>query len=141
MLFRPKAVEDGLVVTQRHFRIDERGPQSTRNGDPVLDFFDGRAVIALEPAAIEGSGDHPELNDEIAGQICRFDLATLFPPQAYQCGFIIAHECTINIASSGPKRNVPVEFRRCRVPRRRYAVQIHWGVNATMSTPICTLYQ
>ena len=41
--------------------------------------------------AVEGFGDHPELDDEVAGEVLRLDLAALFPPQAEQRGLVIAH--------------------------------------------------
>jgi hypothetical protein len=40
------------------------------------------AGIGLIPAPIKLLGHHPELDDEIAGQVLRFKLATLFSPEA-----------------------------------------------------------
>ena len=34
----------------------------------------------------------PELDDEVAGQVLRLDLAALFLPQPDQGGFIVAHD-------------------------------------------------
>ena len=48
--------------------------------DPALDLGEDLAGIAFEPAPIEGFGDHPELDDEVAGQVLRLDLAALFSP-------------------------------------------------------------
>jgi len=39
--------------------------------------------------AVEGLGDHPELDDEVAGEVLRFDLATLLPPEAEQRGLVV----------------------------------------------------
>ncbi len=50
------------------------------------------AGVALEPVAIEGFGHDPELDDEVAGEVLRFDLAALFPPQAQQGGLVVAHD-------------------------------------------------
>ena len=42
--------------------------------------------------AVEGFGDHTELDDEVAGEVLRLDLAALFPPKAQQGGLVIAHD-------------------------------------------------
>jgi hypothetical protein len=41
---------------------------------------------------VEGLGHQPELDDEVSGQVLRFDLAPLFLPQAEQGGFVVAHD-------------------------------------------------
>ena len=41
---------------------------------------------------VEGLGDDPELDDEVAGKVLRLDLAALFPPEAEQGGLVIAHD-------------------------------------------------
>jgi hypothetical protein len=48
--------------------------------------------IRLVPAPIEIFGGEAELNDQIPGKVFRFDIASLFPPQAEQGRIIIAHE-------------------------------------------------
>jgi hypothetical protein len=50
------------------------------------------AGVAFEPVAVEGLGDHPELDDEVAGEVLRLDLAPLFPPEAKQRGLVVAHD-------------------------------------------------
>ena len=47
--------------------------------------------IGLVPAPIELLGHHPELDEEIAGQVLRLDLAALFPPKPEKRLLIIAH--------------------------------------------------
>ena len=47
--------------------------------------------IALVPTPVQFFGRNPKLDNEIAGQILRFDLTTLLPPQPEEGGFIIAH--------------------------------------------------
>jgi len=42
--------------------------------------------------AVEGFGDDPELDDEIAGEVLGLDLTALFTPQAGEGGLIIAHD-------------------------------------------------
>jgi hypothetical protein len=46
-------------------------------------------VFALVPTPIEGLGDDPELDDEVPGEILRFDLPALLPPQPQQRGLIL----------------------------------------------------
>ena len=60
--------------------------------DPPLDVRDGLPGIALVPAPVEVLGDEPELDDQIAGQVLRLDLAALLPPQPDQGGFVVAHD-------------------------------------------------
>ena len=50
------------------------------------------ARIGLIPASVKVLGHHPELDDEIAGQILRLDLAALFAPEPKQRILIIAHD-------------------------------------------------
>jgi hypothetical protein len=45
-----------------------------------LDVGKGLATVGLIPAAIEGLGDDAELNEEIAGEVLRLQLASLFAP-------------------------------------------------------------
>ena len=44
------------------------------------------------PAPIEVLGDDAELDDEVAGEVLRLDLAALLPPQPEQGGFVVAHD-------------------------------------------------
>jgi hypothetical protein len=44
------------------------------------------------PAAIELLGGKPELDNKVAGQVLRLDLATLFSPEPDQGRLIIAHD-------------------------------------------------
>jgi hypothetical protein len=57
-----------------------------------LDVGNHLAGIGFIPASIEVLGHDPELDDEIAGTILRFDLAALFPPQPQQSLLILAHD-------------------------------------------------
>jgi hypothetical protein len=41
---------------------------------------------------IEGLGDDPELDDEVAGEVLRLGLAAFLAPEAQECGFIVAHD-------------------------------------------------
>ena len=58
----------------------------------ALDIAEDLAGVAFEPVPVERLGDHPELDDEIAGEVLRLDLAALLAPEAEQGGFIIAHD-------------------------------------------------
>ena len=60
----------------------------TRRWTSVTDL----AGIALVPAPVELLGRGPELDDEVAGQVLRLDLAALLPPEAEQGGFVVAHD-------------------------------------------------
>ena len=57
-----------------------------------LDVRDDLPGIGLVPAPIEVLGGQPELDDEIAGEVLRLDLAALLPPQPQQSVLIIAHD-------------------------------------------------
>ena len=48
--------------------------------------------VGLIPAPIEVLGDDPQLNYKIAGQILRFGLPALLPPEPQQGGLIFAHD-------------------------------------------------
>ena len=60
--------------------------------DLPLDIGNHLAGIGLIPAPIEVLGHHPELDDEVAGQVLWLDLAALFPPEPEQGAFIVAHD-------------------------------------------------
>ena len=60
--------------------------------DLPLDVRNHLDRIGLKPAPIKLLGHHPELDDEIAGQVLRLDLAALFPPEPKQRLFIVAHD-------------------------------------------------
>ena len=59
---------------------------------PPLDVLDGLPGVALVPVPIEVLGHDPELDDEVAGEVLRFGLAPLLPPQAEQGTFVVAHD-------------------------------------------------
>ena len=60
--------------------------------DPLLDVRDDLAGIGLVPAAIEVLGHDAELDDKVAGQVLRLDLAAFLPPQPEQGRFVVAHD-------------------------------------------------
>jgi hypothetical protein len=57
-----------------------------------LDVRDRSAGVGLIPTPIQLLGHHPELDNEIAGQVLRFDLAALFAPEPDDRLLIIAHD-------------------------------------------------
>ena len=59
--------------------------------DCLLDVGDDLAGIRLVPAPIEVFRDQPELNNEVAGEILRLDLAAFLSPQPQKGCFVIAH--------------------------------------------------
>ena len=50
------------------------------------------AGIALVPVPVEVLGHGAELDDQVVREVLGLDLAALFPPQAEQGGFIVAHD-------------------------------------------------
>ena len=48
--------------------------------------------IELIPAPVQILGDGPKLDNEVAGEVLRLDLAPLLPPQPHQGDLIIAHD-------------------------------------------------
>ena len=68
-----------------------RHPAQRRMEDLALDVGDDLTGIGLVPAPVKVFGDDPELDDEVAGQVLRLDLAAFFPPQPQQGGLIVAH--------------------------------------------------
>ena len=69
-----------------------RHPSQHRVLDLALDVDDGLAGVALEPAPVEVLGRRPELDDEVVGEVLRFDLAALLAPEPDQCALVIAHD-------------------------------------------------
>ena len=49
-------------------------------------------MLRSNQLAVEGFGDHTELDDEVAGEVIRLDFAPLLPPQAKKGGLVIAHD-------------------------------------------------
>ena len=60
--------------------------------DLPLNVRDDLAGIGLIPAPIEVLCREPELDDEIARQVLRIDLAALFVPEMNQSGLVLAHD-------------------------------------------------
>src|SRR5215472_5573924 len=58
----------------------------------LLDVRDGLTRISFVPTPIEVFSYHPELDNEIARQIFRFDFPTFLLPQAHERRLIIAHD-------------------------------------------------
>ena len=59
---------------------------------PALNSGEDLAGIAFEPVAVEGLGDHSELDNEVAREVLGLDLAALLPPEAEQGGLVVAHD-------------------------------------------------
>ena len=54
----------------------------------ALDVFEDLAGIALVPVPIERFGHEAKLDDEVAGEVLRLDLAAFLPPEAEQGGLV-----------------------------------------------------
>ena len=95
--FRKRPRQHELGLEHRPGALDHpvdgcRHPAFDRMEDLPLHLGDDLAGIALVPVPIEVLGDHPELDDQIAGQVLRFDLAALFAPKPEQGGLVVAHD-------------------------------------------------
>src|SRR5262249_30866148 len=78
-------------------------PPVYRVPGPSLDVLDGLAGVALEPVPIEVLGHPAELDDQVAGEILRFDFAPFLLPQAYKGGFVSAHDdAGVRATDEGP---------------------------------------
>ena len=42
--------------------------------------------------AVEGLGYQAQLNDKVAGEVFRFDITALFPPEALEGRLVAAHD-------------------------------------------------
>ena len=68
-----------------------------------LHVADDLAGVGLVPAPVEVLGRDAELDDEIAGEVLRLDLAALLLPEAEQGGLIAAHDdAGVGAADEGP---------------------------------------
>ena len=59
--------------------------------DLALDIGEDLAGIGLIPAPVQVLGRNAKLDDEIAQQVLRLDLATLLPPEPDQRSLIVTH--------------------------------------------------
>jgi len=60
--------------------------------DMALHLGDHLVGVALVPVAVEAFGHGPELDDEIARQVLRLDVAAFLAPQPQQGGLVIPHD-------------------------------------------------
>jgi hypothetical protein len=92
---RPGQHELGLEnrPTARDHAVEGR-PHPPEHGmpEPVLNAFNGLPGVALVPIPVEGFGHETELDDEVAGEVLRLELAPLFLPEAEEGGFVAAHD-------------------------------------------------
>ena len=63
-----------------------------RMPDLPLDVRDDLTGIGLVPAPVQLLGGQAELDDEVAGQVLRLDLAAFFPPKPEERRLIVAHD-------------------------------------------------
>jgi hypothetical protein len=59
---------------------------------PLLDVRDNAPSIGLVPASVKALSGESELDNEIAGQVLRLNLASLFSPQPQQGGLVSSHD-------------------------------------------------
>src|SRR6187401_723913 len=67
-------------------------PAVHRMADMALHLGDHLVGVALVPVAVEAFGHGPELDDEIARQVLRLDVAAFLAPQPQQGGLVIPHD-------------------------------------------------
>jgi hypothetical protein len=68
-----------------------RHPAQCRVPDLPLDVGERLTGISLVPASIEILSGQPELDDEIAREVFRLDLAPFFAPEPKEGAFVVAH--------------------------------------------------
>ena len=92
---RPGQHELGLEygLARCHSAV-EGGSHPAQNWMPnsPLNVGNHLAGVGLIPASVKVLGHHPELDDEIAGEILGLDLAALFAPEPKQRILVIAHD-------------------------------------------------
>jgi hypothetical protein len=66
-------------------------PPQCRVPDLFLDICNDLAGIGLIPVPVQLLSGQPKLDNEIAGQVLRLDLASFFLPKAEEGTFIIVH--------------------------------------------------
>src|SRR6516162_209227 len=102
MLFRGRLLRER--PGQHEFGL-ENGPAARHNPikgcphppehwmhEPMLNAFNGLPGIPLVPMPIEDLSRYAELDDEVAGEVLRLDLAAFLAPEADQGGFFVAHD-------------------------------------------------
>jgi hypothetical protein len=60
--------------------------------NPLLHICDRPPGISFKPLAIEGFGHDPKLNDEVAGEVFRLDLAPLLAPETDESNLIVTED-------------------------------------------------
>src|SRR5262249_26320376 len=79
-------------ITALNAAVERRThPTQHRMADFTLDVGDHPSGIGLVPSPVQIFSRHPELDQEVAGQILRLDLAALFAPKADQARLVIPH--------------------------------------------------
>ena len=76
---------DHAVEGRRHPALDRVKHLPLHLGDDL-------AGIALVPVPVEVLGHGAELDDQVAREVLRLDLAALLPPEPEQGGFVVAHD-------------------------------------------------
>jgi hypothetical protein len=66
-------------------------PSQRRMPDLPLDVREHLTGIGLVPVPVQVLGRYPKLDNQVAGQVLGLDLAPLYPPQAQQGSFVVAH--------------------------------------------------
>src|SRR5262249_36726720 len=80
-------------VTALHPAIQGRAhPTQNRMPQLALNIRDHLAGVGFIPTAIEVLGGEPQLHDEVARKVLRFDLAALLTPEPDQGGLVITHD-------------------------------------------------
>jgi hypothetical protein len=73
--------------------VEGRGhPEQNGVPHPALHVLERFAGVRLKPAPVQGLGRDAELDDEVARQVRRLDLAALLLPQAKKGCFVAAHD-------------------------------------------------
>jgi hypothetical protein len=95
--FRECPGQHELGLEHRAGRFDPaveggRHPAQSRVSDLALDISEDMTGIALVPSSVQVLGRNTKLDNQVAGQVFRLNLAPLLPPQPKEGGFIITHD-------------------------------------------------
>ena len=94
----------------------EGGPHPTKHrvANPFLHILYRPTGISFEPLAVEVLRDDPKLDNQVAGEVLRFDFSTLLAPEAEERGFVLPHnDPGVRTADERPAVTLqfPLDFR------------------------------
>ena len=80
--------------------------------EPALNGLDALPGIALVPAPVESLGRHPELDDEVPGEVLGLDFSAFLVPEAEEGSFVAAHDDPgVGAADKSPSIGIEIHAR------------------------------